>query len=59
MRAIRMLVSYMSFFFSQTPRTVRLKLTHCYPAGSDMIRPIVAELGNNDTNNDHADSHDN
>ena len=33
-------------------------LTYCYPACSNMRRPIMSELGDDYANNNHADAHD-
>lgn len=34
-------------------------LTNCGPTGGDVRGPVVAELGNDNSDSDHAGSHDN
>jgi hypothetical protein len=34
-------------------------LTNCSPTSSDVIRPVVAELGDNNSDRDHTGTHDN
>lgn len=35
-----------------------MKLTNGYPASGNVVRPVMAELGDNNAYYDHADAHD-